>query len=465
MPFRRPLCLAAAIMASTVAGCTAVSVALAPTPVTLATGTPGGVYHPVGSAICRMFDLGDKHQAMPCVAVSSDGSVANIRRVESGDANFGLSQTDVAYAAFHGEGPFAAAGPDPKLRTLIALYPEAFTVVARPDTGIRDFQDLRGKRVGIGTSGVGYNFTYDVVLGFYGSTTSSPERVLELPPAEQNQALCENKVDAIIFEAGHPNGLTQEATTDCRARLVRVAGPPIDRLLATHSDYVAYVIPGGMYPGNPDDVPTIGTQAVLVASSNQPDELCYALVKAVIENFADFRRLHPALSTLEIKDMVPSGVCHTDPSGLTEYQFNPGGHQRDGQKQSGEDQRGGQLEWIGGRDPQPSTFCMSRDGPPITLRTSGLGIIKAPRCHRGSTSDLNLSRRPSVRLNLNQPGPSGKIPNCRYVVQRCLVFAIGGLKRHGRGEPWLLRDGLLPCRWTRTSIWHWSRFLDRARSR
>jgi TRAP-type uncharacterized transport system substrate-binding protein len=91
MPFRRPLCLAAAIMASAVAGCTAVSVALAPTSVTLATGTPGGVYHPVGSAICQMFDLGGQHQAMPCVAVSSDGSVANIRRVESGDANFGLS--------------------------------------------------------------------------------------------------------------------------------------------------------------------------------------------------------------------------------------------------------------------------------------------------------------------------------------------------------------------------------------
>jgi len=105
MPFRRPLRVAATIMASAVAGCTTVSVALTPTSVTLATGTPGGVYHPVGSAICQMFDLGGAHQAMPCVAVSSDGSVANIRRVESGDANFGLSQTDVAYAAFHGEGP------------------------------------------------------------------------------------------------------------------------------------------------------------------------------------------------------------------------------------------------------------------------------------------------------------------------------------------------------------------------
>jgi hypothetical protein len=267
-----------------------------------------------------MFNLANEHQAMPCVAVSSDGSVANIRRVESGESAFGLSQTDVAYAAFHGEGPFAAAGPDPKLRMLIALYPEAFTVVARADTGIRDFQDLRDKRLGIGKSGAGYTFTRDVVLGFYDWTISDAERVLELGPAEQNQALCSNKVDAIIFQAGHPNGLTQEATTGCPARLVRVSGPPIDRLFAAHPYYVASVIPGGMYAGNPDDVSTIGTQAVLVTSSDQPDELAYGVVKAVFENFADFRRLHPALLTLDIKGMVPSeAVIPIHPGALRYY--------------------------------------------------------------------------------------------------------------------------------------------------
>ena len=320
MPFRQPLWLAAAIMASTVAGYGAVSVALAPTPVTLATGTPGGIYHPVGNAICRMFNLVSEHQARPCVAVSSDGSVVNIRRVESGESTFGLSQTGLAYAAFHGEGPFAAAGPDPKLRMLIALYPEAFTIVARADAGIRDSQDLRGKRIGIGKTSAGYTLARDIVLGFYGWTISDPERVLELGPTEQNLALCSNKVDAIVFEAGHPDGLTQEATTGCRARLVRVAGPPIDRLLATHAYYVASVIPGGMYAGNPDAVPTIGTQAVLVTSSDQPDELAYAVVKAVFENFADFQRLHPALSTLNIKDMVPSeAVIPIHPGALKYY--------------------------------------------------------------------------------------------------------------------------------------------------
>ena len=320
MRFRLPLRLAAPLMAGTVSGCMIVSVFLSPTPVTLATGTPGGIYHPVGNAICRMFNLASEHQEKPCVAVNSEGSVANIRRVESGETTFGLSQTDVAYAAFHGEGEFAANGPDPKLRMLIALYPEAFTVVARADSGIGDFQDLRGKRVGIGRIGSGYIFTRDVVLGAYGWTMSDVQRMPALGSAEGNQAHCSDKVDAVIFQEGHPNGLAQEATTGCAARLVRVAGPPIDRLLATHPYYVATVIPGGLYAGNPDDIRTIGAQAILVATSSLPDELAYAVVKAVFENFADFRRLHPALSTLDIKDMVPSeAVMAIHPGALRYY--------------------------------------------------------------------------------------------------------------------------------------------------
>jgi len=62
MSFERLLFLSAAIMASVVAGCTAPSDAVAPNPVTLSTGIPGGVYHPVGNAICRMFNLDSDHR-------------------------------------------------------------------------------------------------------------------------------------------------------------------------------------------------------------------------------------------------------------------------------------------------------------------------------------------------------------------------------------------------------------------
>jgi uncharacterized protein len=290
-------------------------------PVTIATANPGAIYYPVGNAVCRMVNLSNTDdRAKRCQAIVSEGAEANVTRVSSGDATLGLTQSDLAYGAYRGEGSFASAGPHPELRTVIALQREAFTVIARADSEIRNFQDLRGKRVGIGKVGAGYTFTRDVVLGLYGWTISDFDRALELGPAEQNRTLCNNEVDAIIFEAAHPDGLTQEATSECRARLVRVAGPPIDRLLASHPYYVASVIPGGMYEGNPRDTPTFGTQTLLITSTRQPDDLAYAVVKAVFENFADFRRLHPSLSALAEKDMVPSeAVMPIDPGALRYY--------------------------------------------------------------------------------------------------------------------------------------------------
>lgn len=322
MMLDRSLVLAAVIFAAAgLASCLAPLTIAKRAPVTIATASPGTVYHPVGNAICRLVNLANvEDPAKRCQAIESDGAVANVEKVRSGEAAFGLTQTDLAYGAFRGEGPFAAIGPDRELRTVIALHRESFTVIARADSAIRNFEDLRGRRVGIGKSGAGYTFTRDVVLTFYGWTISNFDRALELGPTEQNETLCEDRVDAIIFAAVHPDGLTQEATSECPARLVRVAGPSIDRLIAAHPYYIASVIPGGMYEGNPADTPTFGTQTVLLTSSRQPDALVYAVAKAVLEDFAEFRRLHPALPMLAMQDLVPSEeVLPIHPGALKYY--------------------------------------------------------------------------------------------------------------------------------------------------
>lgn len=89
-------------------------------------------------------------------------------------------------------------------------------------------------------------------------------------------------------------------------------------------------------PANPRNVPTIGTQAVLVTSSNQPDELAYGVVRAVFENFADFRRLHPALVSLAIKQMVPSEAVIPIHTGALKYYREAGLiHQVSGQTKTG----------------------------------------------------------------------------------------------------------------------------------
>src|SRR5215470_13611595 len=119
------------------------------TKLVIGTGAPGGVYHPLGSAICRLINLDAEANGLRCLAETSRGSVANINDLKRRKVDFAVVQQ----AAVLGADAFAGTGPAKDLRTVLALHLEAFTIVARDGSGIARFEDLRGKRVSIGDIG------------------------------------------------------------------------------------------------------------------------------------------------------------------------------------------------------------------------------------------------------------------------------------------------------------------------
>ena len=275
--------------------------------VTIGTGGVTGVYYPTGGAICRLVNKGRDQHGVRCTVESTGGSVYNINAIRSGELDMGIVQSDWQYHAYNGSSRFANAGPFKELRAVFSVHPEAFTVVARRDAGVSSFADLRGKRVNIGNPGSGQRATTEVVLEAMGWTVKDFTLASELKPAEQAQALCDDKVDAIVYVVGHPNGSIQEATTACETALVAVSGPAIDKLVADNPYYAKATIPGGMYAGNADDVETFGVKATFVASSRTDPEVIYQVVKAVFDNFNDFRGLHPAFGHLDPARLVTEG--------------------------------------------------------------------------------------------------------------------------------------------------------------
>ncbi len=191
--------------------------------------------------------------------------------------------------------------------------------MARADSGIRHFADLRGKRVNIGNPGSGQRATMDVVMEAMGWTLADFAVVSELPPAEQAQALCDNNVDAIVYTVGHPSGAIQEATTACDTVLVNVTGPEIDALIEANSFYRQAVIPGGMYRGTPEDVVTFGVGATFVTSADVPEEIVYHVTRAVFEDLDTFRGLHPALANLDPAQMIADGLSAPLHDGAIRY--------------------------------------------------------------------------------------------------------------------------------------------------
>jgi TRAP transporter TAXI family solute receptor len=288
--------------------------------ITIGTGGVTGVYYPAGGAICRLVNAGRAEHGIRCSVESTGGSVYNVNTIRQGELDFGVVQSDVQYNALNGKGQeFEGQGPYADLRAVFALHPEPFTVVARADSGITTFDDLKGKRVNVGNPGSGQRATMEVLMAAKGWTMDDFALASELKSAEQSQALSDNNVDAIVFTVGHPNGSIQEATTTTDARLVEVAGPEVDQLVADNPYYSKATIPGGMYRGNPDDVETFGVRATVVTSAAEPDEVVYQLVKAVFENFEDFKKLHPAFAKLDKKEIVTGGLSAPLHPGAEKY--------------------------------------------------------------------------------------------------------------------------------------------------
>ncbi len=298
---------------------TAVPTASAEEFITIGTGGVTGVYYPTGGSICRLVNKGRKEHGVRCSVESTGGSVYNLNTIRAGELDMGVAQSDWQYHAYNGTSKFVDQGPFANLRAVFSVHPEPFTVVARADAGIKDFSDLKGKRVNIGNPGSGQRGTMEVVMAALGWDMSTFSLASELKSAEQSQALCDNKIDAMVFTVGHPSGSIKEASTTCDSILVPVTGPAIDKLVADNDYYRSAVIPGGMYRGTDSDTNTFGVGATFVTSTDVSEDVIYVVVKAVFDNFDQFKKLHPAFANLKESEMIKDGLSAPLHAGAIKY--------------------------------------------------------------------------------------------------------------------------------------------------
>jgi TRAP transporter TAXI family solute receptor len=273
---------------------------------TIGSGGVTGVYYPVAGAICRLFNDSQDAKRSRCSAVSTGGSVDNLTRLRRGELSFGVVQSDWQFHAIKGTAVFEDDGADPNLRSVVSLYPEAFTVLARADAGIERFEDLRGKRVNIGNPGSGQHGTMQVVMAAYGWTRGDFSLVREFKSSIQSRALC-------------PSGSIKQATTECDVVLVEVSGPNIDALIAEHDYYRRATVPSNMYRGTEREIMTFGVGATLVTAANTSEEVVYALVKSLYDNFDRFKGMHPALASLRPHEMPKDGLSAELHEGARRY--------------------------------------------------------------------------------------------------------------------------------------------------
>ncbi len=254
-----------------------------------------------------------------CSVESTGGSVYNVNTIKAGELDFGVAQSDVQYNALKGLAQFKDGGAHSDLRSVFAVYPEPLTVLARKEANVKKFEDFKGKRFNVGNPGSGTRATIDMLMPVLNMKTADFTLTSELKPDEHGAALCDNKIDGFAYVVGSPAANIQDPTTTCGAKLVSITGPAVDKLVKEYPYFAHVTIPGGIYPANPEPVKTFGVVASFVSSAKVPDDVVYAMVRAVFENFEEFKKLHPAFANLDPKDMIKSGMSAPLHNGAIKY--------------------------------------------------------------------------------------------------------------------------------------------------
>jgi hypothetical protein len=274
--------------------------------VSMGTGALGGLYYPTGRAICDLVNRGERQHGIRCSVEATSGSVYNVRAVEAGELDFAIVQSDVHFDAYRGRGSWQGR-PAGRLRSVLALYPETVTLLARADAGIGALADLRGKRVNIGHTGSGTRSSWDALLATLGWTLDDLGAAAELRAAPSLAALCAEEIDADVLLVGHPSGQVAKAIAECGARLVPVQGAAVDAMLAERPYYSPATIPAAAY-AQPGDVATYAVSATLVTSADVPADVVREIVRTIVTKREQLGRRQPVVLSGRAEEQGRAGL-------------------------------------------------------------------------------------------------------------------------------------------------------------
>ena len=265
-------------------------------------GTAGSLY-PMGVAMSETIT---KH--VPGIASTGEAtaaSVENIRNLTSGKLAMGISQSDIAWLAFNGQGDFEKRKAD-DLRSLFSTIYSYVQVFTRADSPINTIADFKGKAIGVGAAGSGGEMAARMLLNFYGITYDDI-RPQFIPESEAVSALKDNKIAAFICTHPLKSAALMDLTTSTRVKMISFED---DGLYKAFPFWTRYEIPVGTY-ANIDTVVTVPISRVIMLTSTKAgltDIEVYNIVKAIWENRNEWGSVTAAVSNQVVLETALSEI-------------------------------------------------------------------------------------------------------------------------------------------------------------
>jgi hypothetical protein len=239
---------------------------------------------------------------------SGRGSIDSINNLRSGSNDLAIVSEDAAYNAQMGQEAFSKAGPFSELRVIAMLQEEALTLVAMKGEGIRQLNDIAGRRVYLGPSGSSWRMTAQKVIETLGPV-NKPEIVDIKAASTVVDALCNGEIDAAFALFFHPSPVLSNVMNRCFTRLIPL------RLYNLGKTIRPTTLAAGLYPHQKSIVAALGQRFALVSRSDFPDSMVVKILTAINTHRSQFCYLHPVLIGLLTQSIRPDdGIIPLHPA-------------------------------------------------------------------------------------------------------------------------------------------------------
>ncbi|WP_201604987.1 TAXI family TRAP transporter solute-binding subunit [Psychrobacter sp. JCM 18903] len=260
---------------------------------TIATGGASGPYNIIGTSLSEVyvktFGVNSKTQ-------TTGASVENVNLLTQGKVDMVLALSDVVTDAIEGKNNFDK--PITNIQQIAVLYPNVVQIVTTKKSGIKNIEDLRGKRIAVGDQGSGTEVNARTLLEGFGITYDDVT-VDYLGFAEAADGMKAGKIEAAFFSSGLPNSSLMELEQGLDLQLITINQDKLKEIIATKPYFKTFEIPAGTY-GNDAAIPTAAIMNALLVSSELSEADGYKLTKALFDNLDGLKTAHQAANDISL---------------------------------------------------------------------------------------------------------------------------------------------------------------------
>lgn len=278
---------------------------------TIATGGASGPYNIIGTSLSEVyvktFGVNSKTQ-------TTGASVENVNLLTQGKVDMVLALSDVVTDAVEGKNNFDK--PITNIQQLAVLYPNVVQIVTTKKSGIKNIEDLKGKRIAVGDQGSGTEVNARTLLEGFGITYDDVT-VDYLGFSEAADGMKAGKIEAAFFSSGLPNSSLMELEQGLDLQLVTIDQNKLKEIIQSKPYFKTFEIPAGTY-GNDAAIPTAAIMNALLVSSDLSEADGYKLTKALFDNLDGLKTAHQAANDISL-EMASEGMVAPIHPGAKKY--------------------------------------------------------------------------------------------------------------------------------------------------